>query len=115
MIDIIRTVFATTYEYERRYGKRPVLFINRPFDNALMADMEIRRNCLHTGLDNMILCGYPAKLVLDDSNEMHFWIGEQKPIYGEVEPLDTKTLRTEWDGPKTKYDYLFMNKENNNV
>ena len=82
MIDIMRTVFAATDEYEMRYGKHPVLFINRPFYKALMADIELRRDCSYMGLDNMLLCGYPAKLVYDDSDEMHFWIGEQKPIYG---------------------------------
>jgi hypothetical protein len=30
----------------------------------------------------MLLYGCPAKLVYDDSDEIHFWIGEQKPIYG---------------------------------
>jgi hypothetical protein len=29
----------------------------------------------------MSLYGHPVKLVIDDSNEMHFWIGEQKLIY----------------------------------
>lgn len=83
MIDIMKTVFAATDEYEMRYGKHPVLFINRPLYNALMADIELRRDNLYVGYGNMLLCGYPVKLVLDDSNEMHFWIGEQKPIYGE--------------------------------
>jgi hypothetical protein len=40
------------------------------------------RDALYFGLDNMFLYGYPVKLVHDDSREMHFWIGEQKPIYG---------------------------------
>lgn len=82
MIDILQTVFAATDEYEMRYGKRPVLFINRPFYNALMAEMELFRDHLRIKLDKMLLCGYPVKLVHDDSDEMHFWIGEQKPIYG---------------------------------
>ena len=82
MINIMQTVFAATDEYEMRYGKHPVLFINRPFYNYLMADLEVRRDHIHIGLDNMLLCGYHVKLVQDDSNEMHFWIGEQKPIYG---------------------------------
>ena len=82
MINIMRTVFAATDEYEMRYGKHPVLFVNKPLYNALMADRDIRDG-FYVGYGNMLLCGYPAKLVLDDSDEMHFWIGEQKPIYGE--------------------------------
>ena len=82
MIDIMKTVFIAADEYEMRYGKHPVLFINRPLYNALMADRELFRDSLYLGLDNMLLYGYPVKLVHDDSSEMHFWIGEQKPIYG---------------------------------
>ncbi len=82
MIDIMRTVFAATDEYEMRYGKHPVLFINRPLYNALMADRDLRDG-FYVGYGNMLLRGYPVKLVLDDSDEMHFWVGEQKPIYGE--------------------------------
>jgi hypothetical protein len=82
MIDILQTVFTATDEYEMRYGKHPVLFINRSFYNALMAEMELFRDHLRISLDKMLLCGYPVKLVIDDSDEMHFWIGEQKPIYG---------------------------------
>lgn len=82
MIDIMKTVFVAADEYEMRYGKHPVLFINRPLYNKLMVDRGLFRDGLCLGLDNMLLCGYPVKLVHDDSNEMHFWIGEQKPIYG---------------------------------
>lgn len=82
MIDIMKTVLVAADEYEMRYNKHPVLFINRPFYNHLMADLELRRDYLYMGYGNMYLCGYPVKLVLDDSNEMHFWIGEQKSIYG---------------------------------
>lgn len=82
MIDIMKTVFVAADEYEMRYGKHPVLFINRPLYNALMVDRELFRDGLYLGLDNMSLYGYPVKLVHDDSREMHFWIGEQKPIYG---------------------------------
>ena len=82
MIDIMKTVFVAADEYEMQYGKHPVLFINRPFYNALMAEMGLFGDHLCIGLDKMSLCGYPAKLVHDDSSEMHFWIGEQKPIYG---------------------------------
>ena len=81
MIDLMKTVFVATDEYEMRYRKHPVLFINKPFYNALMVGGGLFRDDLYLGLDNMSLCGYPVKLVLDDSNEMHFWIGEQKPIY----------------------------------
>ena len=81
MIDIMRTVFVAADEYEM-HGKNPVLFINKPLYNALMANRELIRDALYIGLDNMFLCGYPVKLVQDDSNEMHFWVGEQKPIYG---------------------------------
>ena len=82
MIDIMKTVFVAADEYEMRYGKHPVLFINRPLYNALMVDSGLFRDGLYFGLDNMFLCGYPVKLVHDDSSEIHFWIGEQKPIYG---------------------------------
>ena len=81
MIDIMRTILAATDEYEMRYGKHPVLFINRPLYNTLIADRELRDG-LYFGLGNMLLYGCPAKLVYDDSDEMHFWIGEQKLIYG---------------------------------
>jgi hypothetical protein len=83
MIDIMKTVFVAADEYEMRYGKQPVLFINKPLYNALMADRELFIDGLCLTLDNMLLYGYPVKLVHDDSDEMHFWIGEQKPIYGE--------------------------------
>ena len=82
MIDILQTVYTAADEYEMRYGKHPVLFINRLFYNVLMAEMELFRDHLYIKLDKMSLCGYPVKLVHDDSDEMHFWIGEQKPIYG---------------------------------
>ena len=82
MIDIMRTIFTAADEYEMRYGKRPVLFINRPLYNTLMADRELFRDGLYLSRDCMLLYGYPVKLVIDDSDEMHFWIGEQKPIYG---------------------------------
>jgi hypothetical protein len=81
MIDIMKTVFVAADEYEMRYKKQPVLFINRPLYNKLMVDRDLR-DSLCFGLDNMSLYGYPVKLVHDDSSEMHFWIGEQKPIYG---------------------------------
>lgn len=81
MIDIIKTVYAAVDEYEMRYGKHPTLFINRPFYNALMAETELFRDRLYICLDNMLLCGYQCKLVYDDSNEMHFWVGEQRSIY----------------------------------
>lgn len=81
MIDIMKTVFVAADEYEMRYNKHPVLFINRPLYNALMVDRDFRDD-LYFGFDNMLLCGYPVKLVQDDSKEMHFWIGEQKYIYG---------------------------------
>lgn len=83
MIDIMKTVFVAADEYEMRYGKQPVLFINRPLYNALMVDRDLR-DSVYFSLSNMSLCGYPVKLVHDDSSEMHFWIGEQKPIYGRV-------------------------------
>jgi hypothetical protein len=81
MIDIMKTVFVAADEYEILYNKHPVLFINRSLYNALMVDRDLRDD-LYFGLDNMSLYGYPVKLVHDDSREMHFWIGEQKPIYG---------------------------------
>lgn len=81
MIDIMKTVFVAADEYEMRYRKHPVLFINRPLYNALMVNIDLRDDlCL--GLDKMSLYGYPVKLVHDDGREMHFWIGEQKSIYG---------------------------------
>ena len=83
MIDIMKTVFVAADEYEMRYGKHPVLFINRPLYNKLMVDRDLR-DSLYFSLSNMSLYGYPVKLVHDDSSEMHFWIGEQKPIYGKV-------------------------------
>lgn len=82
MIDIMRTVFVAADEYEMRYGKQPVLFINKSLYGNIMADRELLRDCSYMGYNNMWLCGYPVKLVIDDSDEMHFWIGEQKPIYG---------------------------------
>lgn len=82
MIDVMRTVFTAADEYEMLYGKEPTLFINRPLYKAIMVDAELFRDALYLGYNNMSLCGYPVKLVLDDSDEMHFWIGEQKPIYG---------------------------------
>lgn len=82
MIDIMRTILAATDEYEIRYGKHPVLFINKPLYRTLMADRELFRDGLYLGIDNMLIYGYPTKLVYDDSDEMHFWIGEQKPVYG---------------------------------
>lgn len=81
MIDIMKTVFVAADEYEILYNKHPVLFINRSLYNALMVDRDLRDD-LYFGLDNMSIYGYPVKLVHDDSREMHFWIGEQKPIYG---------------------------------
>lgn len=81
MIDIMKTVFVAADEYEMRYNKHPVLFINRPLYNALMVDRDLR-DSIYFSLDNMSLYGYPVKLVYDDSREMNFWIGEQKPIYG---------------------------------
>ena len=80
MIDIMKTAFVAADEYEMLYNKHPVLFINRPLYNALMVDRDLRDG-LYFGLDNMSLYGYSVKLVHDDSIEMHFWIGEQKPIY----------------------------------
>ena len=80
MIDILKTVLVATGEYEVRYHKTPVLFINRSFLEYIRANMG---NYFHSNLDNMSLCGYSAKLVLDDSDEMHFWVGEEKTIYGE--------------------------------
>ena len=82
MIDIMRTILAATDEYEMLYGKHPVLFVNRPLYNTLMADRELFRDGLYLSRDCMLLYGYSVKLVYDDSDEMHFWIGEQKPIYG---------------------------------
>ncbi len=82
MIDIMKTVFVAADEYEMRYGKHPVLFINKVLYRTLMADRELFRDGLYLGIDNMRLYGYPVKLVYDDSDEMHFWIGEQKLIYG---------------------------------
>ena len=82
MIDIMRTILAATDEYEMRYGKHPVLFINRVLYHTLMADKDLFRDGLYLGIDNMLIYGYPVKLVYDDSDEMHFWIGEQKLIYG---------------------------------
>ena len=81
MIDIMKTVFVAVDEYEMLYHKHPTLFINKPLYAYLMADRD-SRDGFYIGYDNMSLCGYPAKLVQDDSDEMHFWIGEQKPIYG---------------------------------
>ena len=81
MIDIMKTVFVAADEYEMRYRKHPVLFINRPLYNALMVNIDLRDD-LYLDIDKMSLYGYPVKLVYDDSDEMHFWIGEQKPIYG---------------------------------
>lgn len=81
MIDIMKTVFVAADEYEMLYKKQPVLFINRPLYNELMADRDLMDN-IYFSLSNMSLYGYPVKLVHDDSSEMHFWIGEQKPIYG---------------------------------
>ena len=80
MIDILETVFVATGEYEARYHKPPVLFINRSFLEYIRANMG---NYFHVNLDSMTLCGYPVKLVLDGSDEMHFWVGEEKTIYGE--------------------------------
>lgn len=81
MIDIMRTILSATDEYEMRYGKRPVLFINRVLYNYLMSNVESRYG-MYVSYNNMLICGYPAKIVYDDSSEMHFWIGDQKPIYG---------------------------------
>ena len=81
MIDIMKTVFVAADEYEMKYRKRPVLFINRPLYNALMVDIDLRDD-LCFGIDKMSLYDYPVKLVHDDSREMCFWIGEQKSIYG---------------------------------
>lgn len=81
MIDIMRTILAATDEYEMRYGKHPVLFINRALYHTLMADREFFRDSLYLRCDCMLIYGYPAKLVYDDSDEMRFWIGDQKPIY----------------------------------
>ena len=79
MIDILKTVLVATGEYEARYHKTPVLFINKAFYGYMMTNMvNIRVN-----LDSMSLCGYSAKLVFDGSDEMHFWVGEEKTIYGE--------------------------------
>ena len=41
MIDIMKTVFVAADEYEMRYRKPPVLFINRPLYKALMVDREL--------------------------------------------------------------------------
>ena len=87
MIDIMKTVFVAADEYEMRYNKHPVLFLNRQLYNAIMVDRDFRDD-LYFGFDNMLLCGYPVKLVQDDSKEMHFWIGEQKPIYGKENNYD---------------------------
>lgn len=80
MIDIMKTVFVAADEYEMLYNKHPTLFINKPLYTYLMANRDLRDG-FYIGYDNMSLCGYPVKLVLDDSDEIHFWIGEQKPIY----------------------------------
>lgn len=82
MINLMKTILAATDEYEMRYGKHPALFINRALYNHITAYIELHRDHLYMGLDKMFLCGYPVKLVLDNSDEMHFWIGEQKLIYG---------------------------------
>lgn len=79
MIDILKTVLVATGEYEARYHKAPVLFVNRSFYECLVANTEH----IHFGLDNLSLCGYPVKVVFDDSDEIHFWVGEQKTIYEE--------------------------------
>lgn len=82
MIDIMKTVFVAADEYEMRYGKHPVLFINRSLYNTIMVDRKLFSDGLYLSPDSVSLYGYPVKLVHDDSSEMHFWIGEQKPIYG---------------------------------
>jgi hypothetical protein len=49
------------------------------------------------------------EIVYDNDSYLH------KFIETNIEPISTLDLSAEWDGPKTKYDYLFMNKENQNV
>lgn len=49
------------------------------------------------------------EIVYDNDSYLH------KFIETNIEPISTLDFRFEWDGPKTKYDYLFMNKENDNV
>ena len=81
MIDILKTVLVATGEYEARYHKTPVLFINKSFLEYIRANMG---NYFHVNLeDDMSLCGYSVKLVFDGSDEMRFWIGEEKTIYEE--------------------------------
>jgi hypothetical protein len=81
MIDTMRTILAATEEYEMRYGKHPVIFVNRILFKVLTADKYLSQDLLYLGYDKMLIYGCPAKLVTDDSDEMHFWIGEEMPIY----------------------------------
>jgi hypothetical protein len=82
MIDTMRTILVAAYEYEMRYGKHPVIFVNRILFKVLTADKYLSRDLLCLGYDKMSIYGYLAKLVTDDSDEMHFWLGEEMPIYG---------------------------------
>lgn len=88
MIDTMRTILVAADEYEMRYGKRPTLFINKSFYRAIMANRELFRDGLYSGVDIMSLYGYPVKLVYDDSNEMHFWVGEQRSVYAKGDYYD---------------------------
>ena len=83
MINLMKTVITATSEYEMQYGKRPILFINKAFQTALMTYIYSHKYYLDIGSDNMSLYGYTIKLVLDNSDEMHFWLGEEKLICGE--------------------------------
>lgn len=83
-IDVLKTVLVAADEYEMKFGKHPVLFINESFYGALINEKEIRRDHLMMIWPrNVALCGYPVKLVPDGSDEMHFWVGEEKTIYEE--------------------------------
>ena len=46
---------------------------------------------------------YLVKFIRCDTNEIL--------LETEIQPIEESNLHYEWDGPKTKYDYLFMNKE----
>lgn len=60
-------------------------------------------------------------MVIDDTIEDNYKLEYKHDSYfgklvdTKIQPIKESDFRCEWDGPKTKYDYLFMSKENNNV
>lgn len=97
--------------------------VSPSFMNYLKANESDKIMCHFIDVDpGVIITTYKGiHLEIDSTLDVHYRIVYRDDSYYrkfidiKIEPINESNLRAEWDGPKTKYDYLFMNKENNNV